>query len=364
MSASSVHLTRAGILELTHLGRICGSQELFCDRYEILHILGRGGFGVTFLAKDAILPGQPLCVIKQLFPSVNHPAALKLAQRRFEQEAKTLSKLGSHANIPTLLNYFEVDQEFYLVQEYIRGTTLNAEVKKFGPFSEGVVKQILRDFLPVLHYVHANQVIHRDIKPPNLIRCRDDGRLVLIDFGAVKDRLLNASANALQSTATQFVGTVGFAPPEQAASRPVYSSDIFALGMTCLYLLSGKPPLSFDYDRKTREINWQEHLSVSEHFGTVLSRMVKLSARHRYQSAEEILRAMELEPYLDNLQDCMNSRPRQKGTAAIAANETAKAIGESNNAVPDRKAMALQIWQAQSNSRRAERHLQLCPSLG
>jgi serine/threonine protein kinase len=361
MSGSSVHLTRAGISELTHLGRICGSKELFCDRYEILRILGRGGFGVTFLAKDAVLPGQPLCVIKQLFPSVNHPAALQLARRRFEQEAKTLSKLGSHANVPTLLNYFEVDDEFYLVQEYVRGTTLSAEVKQFGPFSERAVKQILLDFLPILDYVHANHVIHRDIKPPNLIRCRDDGRLVLIDFGAVKDRMLNIPNNSMQSMATQFVGTVGFAPPEQSNSRPVYASDIFALGVTCLYLLSGRTPLSFDYDPKTREINWQEHVTVSSHFGSILARMTKLSVRHRYQSAQEILRAMELEPYLDNLQDCMNSRPRQ--IAQRSGDSTGDSLG-LGTPVTARKAMAQRIWDAQSKSRRVGGHLQLCPSLG
>ena len=331
--------------QATHLGQICGSQERFCDRYELLRILGRGGFGITFLAKDAYLPGAPLCVIKQLFPNVNNAAAMERARQRFEQEAKTLSKLGSHANVPTLLNYFERDNEFYLVQEYVRGATLSAEVKQFGKFSEEDVKKFLRAFLPILHYVHTNHVIHRDIKPPNLIRCQDDGRLVLIDFGAVKDRMINAAVNPHRSALTQFVGTIGFAPPEQTASLPVYSSDIFALGMTCLYLLSGKPPLDFDYNLKTREIHWQEHITVSAHLGGILSKMIKLSARDRYQSAQDVMRAMELEPYLDHLQNCMNLRSR---SAVIASHRAASQTESASNSVAQdtRKALAIQIWNA------------------
>ncbi len=347
MNASLVHppSVRTRVLELTPLGRLCGSGQRFHDRYEILRVLGRGGFGITFLAKDVALPGAPLCVIKQLFPNVSDPAALNRARQRFEQEAKTLSKLGSHANIPTLLNYFEVGDEFYLVQEYVRGTTLTTEVKQAGRFSEGAVKKFLRDFLPILSYVHANQVIHRDVKPPNIIRCQDDGRWVLIDFGAVKNHMVHGTSNPQKSALTQFVGTVGFSPPEQTASRPVYSSDVFALGITCLYLLSGKPPLDFEYDANTGEINWQEHITVSSHFGSILSRMLKLSVRDRYSSAQDVLRAMELEPYLDNLQDCMNRRSRH------TLNSPYGPAGHSDHYVPPvvRKALAIRIWKARLN---------------
>jgi serine/threonine protein kinase len=347
MTGSAVPTTRTRISELTHLGRICGSKQRFRDRYEILRILGRGGFGITFLAKDVSLPGHPLCVIKQLFPNVNDPAALERARQRFEQEAKTLGKLGSHSHVPTLLNYFETENEFYLVQEYVRGATLTSEVKQLGQFSETTVKRFLWDFLPILQYVHTNHVIHRDIKPPNIVRCQDDGRLVLIDFGAVKDRMMVANAHLQKSVMTQFVGTVGFSPPEQTASRPVYASDIFALGITCLYLLSGKPPLEFSYDPKTNEINWQEHITVSPYFGNVLSKMIKLSARERYQSVQDVLRAMELEPYLDNLQDCMNLRSRSS-----LLEQERRGVGGVDHYVPPvvRKALAIRIWQARLNT--------------
>jgi serine/threonine-protein kinase len=293
----------------TLLAQLCGSGKRFRDRYEILKILGRGGFGITFLARDVSLPGLPFCVIKLLCPKVADPASLQKSRQRFEQEAKTLSRLGSHAQIPQLLDYFEVDGEFYLVQEYVHGSTLVKEVKRNGLFSEQAVKQFLRELLPLLHYVHKNNVIHRDIKPPNIIRCKEDGRLVLIDFGAVKERLAITGATT-KNTSTQFVGTVGFSPPEQLASRPVYSSDLYAVGMTCLYLLTGRSPLDFDYEFVTGEIRWGEYVTVSNHFATVLSKLLKVAPKDRYHSAKEALRALELEPYVDSLAYCMNVNPK------------------------------------------------------
>lgn len=294
----------------THLAQMCGTDQLFRDRYQLLRTLGRGGFGVTYLAKDASLPGEPLCVIKLLCPKVSNPVVLQRACQRFEREAKTLSQLGSHAQIPRLLDYFQVDGEFYLVQEYVRGRTLAKEIRSKGTLSELEVKQFLREILPVLSFIHENQVIHRDIKPPNIIRCQDDGRLVLIDFGAVKEQFVQVSQNTQRGATTHFVGTLGFAPPEQLALRATYSSDIFALGVTCLYMLTGKPPMEFSYDPETGEVSWQEYVDVSEYFGKILDKMLKVSVRDRYQSAAEISRILDLEPYMGKLSDCLHIQPR------------------------------------------------------
>ncbi|MBW4654803.1 MAG: serine/threonine protein kinase [Kaiparowitsia implicata GSE-PSE-MK54-09C] len=292
------------------LHQYCGDDTLFRDRYRVIKALGRGGFGVTFLARDAALPGSPVCVIKQLCPKVSNPSTLARACERFEREAKTLSQLGSHAHIPQLLDYFQVDDQFYLVQEYVRGWTLAKEIRQQGPLSEYGVKRFLLELLPVLTFVHQQQVIHRDIKPPNIIRCQDDGRLVLIDFGAVKERIVELEDTAHRGATTQFVGTIGFAPPEQLALRPSYASDIYAIGVTCLFLLTGKPPMEFDYDPVTGELRWEDEVNVSEHFGNILRRMLRISVRDRYQSADQLLRVLELEPYLDNLSECLN-RPRR-----------------------------------------------------
>jgi serine/threonine protein kinase len=299
----------ADILQQTELGQMCGSKQLFRDRYEVLRILGRGGFGVTFLAKNASLPGSPLCVIKQLCPKVTNPKSWQRACQRFEKEAKTLGQLGSHSQIPMLLDYFETNGEFYLVQEYVRGSTLAREIRRNGHKNEAGVKQFLQEILPVLQYVHKHHVIHRDIKPQNLLRCDDDGRLVLIDFGAVKEELVRTSESSIPKTvSTNFVGTMGFAPPEQFSLRPVYASDIFAVGVTCLYLLTGKAPLEFDHDTKTGEIDWQKEVELSDHFTYVLSKMVKLSLQERFKSAEDVMWALGLESHLPTLTECLTTK--------------------------------------------------------
>lgn len=291
------------------LSRLTKRNPIFRDRYRIVRPLGRGGFGVTHLAQDVTLPGQPLCVIKQLCPKVNNAKVLAKACERFEREAKTLGQLGSHSQIPRLLNYFENKGEFYLVQEYIKGENLAKEVKLRGALSESEVRQFLHEILPVLDYVHQHQVIHRDIKPPNIIRCKSDGRLVLIDFGAVKEKIAQADEQTHLAASTQFVGTVGFAPPEQLALRPTFASDIYSLGLTCVYLLTGRPPLELDYDSVTGEVLWQEFVEVSQYFDQILTKMMRVNPRDRYRSVKELQRALELEPHLNELANCMSTQP-------------------------------------------------------
>jgi serine/threonine-protein kinase len=233
----------------------CGSKLLLRDRYRVEKSLGQGGFGATFLAKDESLPGEPCCVIKQLRPATAGAHLLPMARELFEREARTLGKIGNHPQVPSLRDYFEDNEQFYLVQEYISGSTLQQEVKRSGPFSEAGVKQFLSEILPLLQYIHSQQVIHRDIKPANLIRREQDRKLVLIDFGAVKNQVSPAANNSDQTALTNFaIGTPGFAPPEQMALRPVYASDIYAVGVTCIYLLTGKSPKDLDYNPSTGEI--------------------------------------------------------------------------------------------------------------
>ncbi|MBD2384099.1 serine/threonine-protein kinase [Cylindrospermum sp. FACHB-282] len=290
-------------LQQTQLAQMCGSNVLFRDRYEIVRILGRGGFGVTFLAKNTPLPGSPLCVIKQLYPKVTSAKSWQRSCQRFEKEAKILGQLGSHSQIPMLLDYFEGNGEFYLVQEYVRGSTLAREVRRTGPKSEAAVKQFLQELLPVLQYLQKHHVIHRDIKPQNLLRCEEYQRIVLIDFGAVKEELVDACQNSSNKNAsTNFVGTVGFAPPEQLSLSPVYASDIYALGMTCLYLLTGKGPLDFQYDMNTGEVCWQKEVNISNNFARLLDKMLKISLDERFKTANETIEALgrESQPTLTN----------------------------------------------------------------
>lgn len=292
--------------------RSCGSELLLRKRYRVCQALGQGGFGATFLAEDESLPGEPSCVIKQLRPATTVAHVLQMARELFEREARTLGKIGNHPQVPRLLDYFEDNQQFYLVQEYISGLTLQQEVKGSGPLSEAGVKQFLSEILPVLHYIHSQQVIHRDIKPANLIRREQDRKLVLIDFGAVKNQVSPTTANSSseQTALTAYaIGTPGFAPPEQMAMRPVYASDLYALGVTCVYLLTGKSPKDLDYNPSTGEMLWRKQLQISDHFADVLKKLLEVSVRHRYQSAEEVLRALDLEPYLDSLEQGLTTKP-------------------------------------------------------
>jgi serine/threonine protein kinase, bacterial len=289
----------------------CGSRLLLRDRYRVLKSLGQGGFGATFVARDEALPGEPSCVIKQLRPSGTAPHVLQMARELFEREAVTLGKIGNHPQVPRLLDYFEDREQFYLIQEYISGPTLQQEVKAQGAISEGGVRQFLSEMLPLLGYIHDQKVIHRDIKPANIIRRSQDTRLVLIDFGAVKNQVSQTAA--LQSGQTALtayaIGTPGFAPPEQMAMRPVYSSDIYALGVTCIYLLTGKSPKDLDYNPTTGEMMWEQLVSIHPHLGNVLRKMLDVSVRNRYQSAEDVLRALEMEPYLDSLAQSLVTQP-------------------------------------------------------
>lgn len=280
----------------------CGAELLLRGRYRMIRALGRGGFGATFLARDELLPGKPPCVIKQLRPSAEAPHLLEMARDLFKREAKILGMIGNHPQLPRLLDYFESEQEFFLVQEYINGLTLQQEIKRGGPFTEAGVKQFLSEILAMVQYVHDNHVIHRDIKPANIIRRDQDKKLVLIDFGAVKDKVNPAQAASDQTALTAYaIGTPGYAPPEQMAMRPVYASDIYALGVTCIYLLSGKAPKDINYDPNTGEMLWREQVHISDHFANVLQKMLEISVKHRYQTVDAIHRDLDLEPYMESL---------------------------------------------------------------
>ena len=277
----------------------CGSRLLVRNRYRVTKSLGQGGFGATFVAVDMSLPGEPICVLKQLRPSNNHEKFLRMARELFEREARTLGKIGNHPQIPRLLDYFEDRQSFYLVQDFVSGITLHQEIRKEGLFSEAKIQRFLVEILPIIQYVHSKEIIHRDIKPANIIRRDQDNKLVLIDFGAVKNevsKLADQEEVGTGNTAfTQFaVGTSGYAPPEQLVMRPVFASDIYSLGITCIYLMTGKSPKDIENHPSTGEMMWQKYVQLGPTLQPIISKMLESSVKHRYQSAEQVLRALEL----------------------------------------------------------------------
>jgi len=273
----------------------CGSNLKLRNRYRASRPLGKGGFGATFLAADEGLPGFPSCVVKQLRPNTQSVSVLKMARELFEREAFTLGKIGSHPQIPRLLDYFEEDSNFYLVQEFVDGETLKQEFERRGAFNEIEIRKILSEIFPALGFMHENGVIHRDIKPANIMRRKQDGQLVLIDFGAVSSQVNKPSADDDPSgLLTNFaIGTPGFAPPEQMAMRPVYSSDLYATAMSCLYLMTGRSPKDLPHDPYTGEINWKGQVKLSDRLRVVFEKLLQQSVAQRFRSAEEALRALE-----------------------------------------------------------------------
>lgn len=261
-------------------------------RYAILTLLGQGGFGTTFVAQDRHLPGNHQCVVKQLKPQSTDPLTLKTARRLFDTEAKVLHKLGSHDQIPQLFAYFEENQEFYLVQELIEGKDLSKELKPGKKLSEKKVISLLQDILEILEFVHQQNVIHRDINPRNLIRRKPDNKLILIDFGAVKQ----VSTQVIKGGKTSYtiaIGTPGYRPSEQANGNPKLSSDIYAVGMVGIQALTGIVPDQLPINPDTGEISWHDKLSISSELAAVLDKMVRYDFRQRYQSATLALQALK-----------------------------------------------------------------------
>lgn len=267
-------------------------------RYTITCRLAEGTFGHTYLAKDAHLPQCPDCVVKHLKPQTSE-RSMQMARRMFETEARVLYDLGSHEQIPQLMAHFEQDGEFFLVQEFIDGHAIADEMSPQYPWSEQRVVPLIEEILDVLRFVHGKQVIHRDLKPGNLLRRRRDGRIVLIDFGAVKEvttRFLTPSPGHTDYTIA--IGTVGYIPKEQLGGRPRFSSDVYAVGMLAIQALTGVHPNAFEEDSETAELCWQEQLLNPIHpdLVTILNRMVRYDFRERYTNAEDALKAIQTLP--------------------------------------------------------------------
>ncbi|BCL34650.1 CHASE2 domain-containing protein [Nostoc sp. MS1] len=265
---------------------------LLGGRYCISSVLGAGGFGRTYLAQDTQRPGNPTCVVKKLMPARRDTRFLQVARRLFTTEAEILESLGKHPQIPALLAYFEAEEEFYLVEEYIAGHTLSEELPPVtGLQSEAFVVEMIKGVLEILAFVHEHLVIHRDVKPTNIIRSAADNRLVLIDFGAVK--MMQPPTDERTELATVAIGTRGYAPPEQFAGHPRLASDIYAVGMMGIQALTGILPQELPPDQETGNVIWRDNATVSEELAVILDKMVRYHFSDRYQSAAAVLQDLD-----------------------------------------------------------------------
>ena len=278
----------------------CGGKLLLQDRYHLLRCLGSGGFGKTYLAVDEHLPSKLKCVIKQLCFQESDRESFDKAVELFRQEAVSLNKL-QHPQIPKLLGYFEQEHQLYLVQELIVGETLEQELQAQGVKNESQIGELLQNLLPVLQFIHDRKVIHRDIKPANIMRRLPQGDLVLIDFGVAK----HVTATALSKTGTT-IGSPEYIAPEQTRGKALPASDLYSLGVTCIHLLTGIPPFDL-FDVMSDRWVWRDYIlsenRVSHAFGQVLDKMLHNTLSQRYQSADEVLQALNIATLqLDNSQ--------------------------------------------------------------
>jgi serine/threonine-protein kinase len=275
--------------------------KLLDHRYKIIRVLATGGFGETYIAQDTKRPGNPVCVVKHLKPANSEAKMFDTAKRLFQSEAETLEKLGNHNQIPRLLAYFDENQEFYLVQEFIEGHPLSEELHPNQRWNESQVTGLLLEVLDILKFVHGQGVIHRDIKPDNIIRRASDNKLVLVDFGAVKQLRVSAGyasqtqmfTAAGHHSATVAIGTPGYMPTEQGQGKPRPNSDMYALGIIAIEALTGVAPMDLQEDPHTGEILWQHLVPISNALEAVLSKMVRYHFKDRFQSASEALQALQ-----------------------------------------------------------------------
>ena len=271
-------------------------------RYKIINKLGQGGFARTYTAQDLANPKNPPCVIKEIpFPKSENSLVLERARNRFQREANALQTLRNDSRIPELFDRFEENDNFYLAQEYIEGTPLSQELGQNGQWTEAQTIALLREILEILKSIHQVNIIHRDITPSNLIRRTRDSKIVLIDFGAVKEISTFTYNNTGEILTSQAIGTEGYMSAEQYNSRSVPQpyNDIYAVGIIAIQAITGRSPRNLPQDPDTCEIVWDYStsnrgmLQVSEGLRNILNTMVRFHFQERYQSAAEVLQALD-----------------------------------------------------------------------
>jgi serine/threonine protein kinase len=271
------------------------SGTLLDNRYSIKDVLGRGGLGRTYLAHDSYRFNEP-CVLKEFAPVGGFDRLDKL-RSLFRREGRILYELD-HPQIPKFFACFEEQERLFLVQEYIEGKSysqlLKARIKQRKTFSEPEIKQLLKDILPVLIYVHQRGIVHRDISPDNIMLSERKQIPVLIDFGVGKQFIENINSSSASTVSENtVVGKVGYAPYEQmilGQSSP--QSDLYALGVTAIVLLTGKDPKEL-FDLVSWEWQWSVNLKISKPFIQIIDRLIVERLDKRYQSAQEVLDVLE-----------------------------------------------------------------------
>lgn len=303
----------------------CQMPLILIGHFLPIRLIGNGGFGRTFLAMDLNSPRRRECIIKQLHPLIppRTPSELQRIETLFKREARVLNELIHH-QIPRGLGFrveivpaypqhqssgtFNNQQTFfYLAQEYIEGQNLAQELNQRGNFSEPQVIEFLNQILNVLDYIHTTPtpsnegIIHRDIKPHNIILRHSDNMFFLIDFGAVKQIVVAG----VPSESSCVLGTRFYAPPEQLHQEAVSPcSDLYSLAATCVCLLTGRPVEELRRNNDTWI--WREYanLSNTNRLADILDMMLSPEPIDRPQSAQEVIQALDFPPLEPTQRSC------------------------------------------------------------
>ncbi|MGL5065237.1 MAG: protein kinase domain-containing protein [Microcoleus sp.] len=256
--------------------------KLMRMHYRITEHLVSTDYSDTYIAEDEDLSDR-FCLVKRL------KSQSERTSQMYDRESRVLYRLGKHDRIPELLARFEEDGYFYLVYEFVEGEPIAQELIAGQPWEEKRVIAVLQDILEILVFVHKQDIIHRDIHPQNLIERKSDRKIVLIDFGAVKE--IKNSQNSTGQTKSHGGTQQDYIPPEQAIGSPRLCSDIYAVGILGIQALTGMKPKQFKVDSKGNLI-WRDKAKVSLQLADVLDKMVLYAFGERYPSAVEALQAI------------------------------------------------------------------------
>lgn len=267
---------------------------ILLERYLIQKELGKGGFGRTYLIED-LQQNRQKYVLKEFLHNQNNGELNPKARSLFEQEARILDQLN-HEQIPKFLDWFEEDNKIFIVQQYIEGDNywelLCKREKNNQSFSEEEIIKLLKDLLSVIDYIHSKKIIHRDISPDNIIFCNEIQKPVLIDFGVVKETIKTFMNDNYSGAKGTIIGKLGYSAPEQLKTGECYpNSDIYALGVTALVLLTGKEP-SLLFNSYDREKQWYKYVNISQKLKHILYKMLAEYPSERYSSAKEVLQEL------------------------------------------------------------------------
>ncbi len=277
--------------------------KLIQNKYLILQSLGQDAFSKTFLAKDSNWLVNRRYIIKKFRPVLGNPQAESMRQL-FYREASILKRLsGKNCQIPRLYEYFMDGEDFYLVREWINGLTLEQKVQQQGKLSVEEVEHILDSILTCLKYIHSYGIVYRQLKPSSIVlrqnswsrQSQHDYLPVLIYFGGVKEIAIKPEKPDRSSLV--LTNQHEYIPLEQQQGKSVYASDLYSLGLTAIYLLTGKSPAELPCDPQTKQLLWHQDVpGIKIHLVRVINRAIYSYTQDRFTSAETMLQALPSPP--------------------------------------------------------------------